>query len=56
MCGPRVRGPHIVLFYTSVGRIVSHARRIVLRVKAGMTGSWFPGAYRNLEDLSLSLE
>ena len=44
------------LFYTSIGRIVRHARRVVLRVKAGMAGSWLLGAYRNLERLSLSLE
>ena len=44
------------LFYTSVGRIVRHARRIVLRVKEGLTGSWLLGAYRRLEKLSFSLE
>ena len=44
------------LFYTSVGRIVRHARRIVLRVKEGLTRSWLLGAYRRLKKLSFSLE
>ena len=44
------------LFYTSIGRMVCHARRVVLQVKAGIVGSWFLGVYRNLEKLAISLE
>ena len=29
------------LFYTSIGRMVRHARRVVLQVKAGIVESWF---------------
>ena len=44
------------LFYTSMGCLVSHARGIVLRVKEGIVENWFLGAYRKLEELSISLE
>lgn len=44
------------VFYTSIGRMVRHARRMVLQVKGGVVGSWFLGAYRKLEKLAISLE
>lgn len=44
------------LFYTSIGRIVRHAHRIVLQVKGGVVGNWILGAYRKLEKLAISPE
>ena len=44
------------VFYTSIGRMVRHARRMVLQVKGGVVGSWFLGAYRKLEKLAILLE